>query len=59
MFRHGRVLFPLHKIMLSSLKRALKGKNKTEHIAWSEEMSKSFETLKTKLTEKPTLYAPD
>lgn len=41
------------------LTQTLKGKPRRENTEWNAEMDKALSELKSKLTEKPVLYAPD
>lgn len=63
MCRYSRLLLEIHQrlriIIVEPLTRALKDKNKRDKISWSDEMDRTFELLKKKLTEEPILYAPN
>ncbi|GBM50243.1 Retrovirus-related Pol polyprotein from transposon 297 [Araneus ventricosus] len=45
--------------LVEPLTSALRGKMRKESIVWTEEMEKSLEKVKGKLTQNPVLFAPD
>ena len=48
-----------YSVIAVPLTDALKGKNKKEKIVWTDSCEEAFGKLKTELTKKPVLYAPD